>query len=309
MKPILRMRGSLSGDLIWPVTVTVVLLGIVTLAAVGSDIARGPASRSGRGHATTKLRYPGVGAKATPVLPPSGMHLVFNGTFGGTTLDTQVWNTCYWYSTGDAGCGHFGSYHENEWYLPSQDLVSNGVLNLVTSPTRTTGFDEHGEPEVFPCRSGMITTDPSFDFTYGYVQVVARMPKGENTWPALWMLPADHSADLPEIDIMEIVGADTSRPAMSFHPVVGPQYRIAASTADLSSGWHTFGLDWEPGSITWYIDGTSVFTVNAKSVPSQPMYFLANDAVTDMFRPLQLPSSCSATMSIRSVQIWQKVAG
>jgi beta-glucanase (GH16 family) len=308
MEPILPTHGS--GEIFRPVTILLIVLGIVALAAVGSHVGQEPATPSGPPPPPDpKLHYVGVGPKTTPPLPPPGMQLAFNASFSGTTLDTQVWSTCYWYSTGNSGCAHFGSYPENEWYLPSQDVVSNGVLNLVTSPTPTAGFNELGQPEVFPCRSGMITTDPSFAFTYGYVQVVARMPKGQNTWPALWMLPADHSDDLPEIDLMEIIGTATNRPAMSFHPVVGPQYRIAESTADLSSGWHTFGLDWEQGSITWYIDGTSVFSVTAKSVPSQPMYFLANDAITDAFRPLQLPSSCSATMSIKSVQVWQKVAG
>jgi beta-glucanase (GH16 family) len=146
--------------------------------------------------------------------------------------------------------------------------------------------------------------DPRFSFTYGYVQVVAHMPKGPNTWPALWLLPANHSTDLPEIDMVEIVGAQTNRPLVAFHPAVGPQQLLTAKTAYLSSGWHTFGLDWEPGSITWYIDKTAVFTTTV-NVPSQPMYLLANLAITNAFRPLQLPISCTSSLSIRSVKVWQ----
>jgi beta-glucanase (GH16 family) len=154
----------------------------------------------------------------------------------------------------------------------------------------------------------MVTTDPSFDFTYGYTQVVARIPNGRNTWPALWMLPANHALVLPEIDILEVIGAQTNRPAMAFHPKIGPQQRLVAKTAKLSSGWHTFGLSWEPGSITWYIDGKADFTVT-NDVPNQPMYLLANLAITNAFLPLKLPDSCSATMSIRSVKVWQRTPG
>jgi beta-glucanase (GH16 family) len=229
----------------------------------------------------------------------------FDATFTGSSLNTQVWNTCYWYAVGGVGCGHAGVYNEVQWYLPTQDQVSHGVLNLVASPTSTTGTNAQGDVQIYPCRSGMVTTDPNFDFTYGYLQVVARIPKGRNTWPALWMLPADHTTDLPEVDIMEIIGNTTSQPAMAFHPVVGPQRTIVAKTANLSSGWHTFGLNWEPGSLTWYVDGKAVFVVTTE-VPNQPMYFLASLAVTNGILPLNLPASCSSTLSIRSVEVWQK---
>jgi hypothetical protein len=35
------------------------------------------------------------------------------------------------------------------------------------------------------------------------------------------------------------------------------------------------------------------------------MYLLANLAITDAFHPLQLPASCSSSLSLRSVQVWQ----
>jgi beta-glucanase (GH16 family) len=82
-------------------------------------------------------------------------------------------------------------------------------------------------------------------------------------WPALWMLPANNAQVLPEIDLMEIIGTGTTQPLVSFHPATGPVENLGVKTSDLSSGWHTFGLDWEPGSLTWYIDGSAVFAVTA----------------------------------------------
>ena len=75
--------------------------------------------------------------------------------------------------------------------------------------------------------------------------------------------------------------------------------------ANLSDGWHTFSLLWTKTGITWYIDGVAVFAVT-NNVPNQPMFFLANLAITDAYQPLQLPSSCTTSLSIRSVKIWQK---
>jgi beta-glucanase (GH16 family) len=296
--------------LIHPLVLAIVALAIGGAIGLANKLAthaeKPPAGR----HAGSRDSKPGDGGlngAHAPTIPPPGMHLAFDATFTGSSLDTQVWSTCYWYATPGAGCGHSGAYNESEWYLPTQDQVSHGVLNLVTSPVSTPGANAQGQPELFPCASGMVTTNPYFDFTYGYLQVVARIPKGRNTWPALWMLPANHATDLPEIDIMEIIGTQTNRPAVAFNPVTGTQRRLVVDTSYLSSGWHTYGLDWEPGSLTWFIDGKAVFAVTSQ-VPDQPMYLLANLAITNAFLPLRLPSSCTSSMSIRSVEVWQKTS-
>ena len=151
----------------------------------------------------------------------------------------------------------------------------------------------------------MVTTEPSFNCTYGYVRIVARLPKDPNAWPAFWMLPSDHATVLPEIDIMEMLGRTSDHPFVTFHPATGIQQQRDLTTADLSSGWHTFGLDWEPGSLTWYVDGNAVLAVTA-NVPNQPMYLLADLALTNVVAALELPGGCSASLVIRSVQVWQK---
>jgi beta-glucanase (GH16 family) len=302
------------GTLFEPVTFAVVALSIAALAGLGSYWATSghTAAPAHTPAAITPSPSPATSPSPTtttstttpPVLPPPGSHLTFNATFTGSSLDTATWATCYWYVSAGSGCTHLGLYPEQEWYLPSQDQVSDGVLHLVASPQSVTGTTADGQPKVFPCRSGMITTDPSYEFTYGYVQVVAQLPNSANTWPALWMLPADNAQVLPEIDLIELVGTQATRALVTFHPTVGPQQNLQVKTADLASGWHTFGLDWEPGSLTWYIDGRAVFSVTA-NVPTQPMYLLADLAITNEFHPLVLPGSCTGSLSIRSVQVWQ----
>jgi beta-glucanase (GH16 family) len=287
---------------IHPVALVVIALGVGSLVGLSGHWASGGKASAGQ---ATRSRASSL--DNAPNIPPPGTHVTFDASFTGSALNTKVWSNCYWYATSDAGCGHSGVYNEVQWYLPAQDHVADGQLNLVASPTSTPGTNAQGDDQVYPCRSGMVTTDPGFVFTYGYLQVVARIPQGRNTWPALWMLPANHATDLPEIDIMEIIGSVTNQPDLAFHPAVGKTRTMVAQTADLSSGWHTFGLNWEPGSLTWYIDGKSEFVVTSQ-VPDQPMYFLANLAVTNAILPLQLPESCTATMSIRSVKVWQKNA-
>jgi beta-glucanase (GH16 family) len=203
------------------------------------------------------------------------MSLAFNAGFAGSTLDSSVWDTCYEWYVASVGCTSF-STGETEWYLPSQVQVSGDALHLVADATPTQGTDASGAPETYPYTSGMVTTFSSFNFTYGYVQVVARIPGGTGTWPAIWMLP-ENGAWPPEIDIMENYGS---------------------TPTDLTSGWHTYGLLWEPGSLTWYLDGKVVFTYTGVGVPSQPMYLLANLAIDGA-------AASGASFDIQSTQIYQ----
>jgi hypothetical protein len=84
-----------------------------------------------------------------PQLPPTGSDLTFNATFAGSNLDTSVWDTCYWYGLPGEGCGHFGAYAKDEWYLPSQDQVFDGALHLAASHRRPRGQTHRDNPRPF----------------------------------------------------------------------------------------------------------------------------------------------------------------
>ncbi len=206
-----------------------------------------------------------------------------------------MWSTCYW-----SGCTNYGNAQEEEWYEASQDQVSGGALHLVANQTPTTGTDQTGAPKTYPYASGIVTTFSSYSFTYGYVQIVATIPGGAGTWPALWLLPADKSWP-PEIDIMENWGsARTESDTFHWGPWQNPkqQQKQVTSSSALTDGWHTYGLAWAPGSLTWYLDGKVVDTYTGSSVPNSPMYFLANLAIDG-------PAASGTSFNIKSVQVWQ----
>lgn len=227
--------------------------------------------------------------------PTAGLSLAFNGT----SLDTSTWQTCYWWVSAGSGCTNFGNPQEEEWYLASQDIFSGGAFHLVETQTPTQGWTKSGAPETYPYRSGIVTTYSSFNFTYGYVQVTARIPGGTGTWPTLWLLPAN-KAWPPEIDIMENWGSSnqiqcTVHWGTSSNPQQADQQ--VTSSSDLTSGWHTYGLLWQRGSLTWYLDGKVVDTYTGSAVPNQPMYFLANLAIDG-------PATSGSSFDIQSVQIY-----
>jgi len=237
-----------------------------------------------------------AGAQAARAVPPQQGQLVFSASFPGTTLNSSTWDTCYpW--MGQTGCTNFGNANEQEWYLPSQVHVQNGQLALVAQQTRTAGYDKYGNPKTYACRSGMVTTYPGFQFQYGEVQVVARLPFGTGLWPAIWLLPSNFAWP-PEIDIMEHYGTAATATA-TLHTAQGTQQAGTVYFPQAGTGWHTYTLYWTPSSISVYYDSTLVLSTTT-GIPQQSMYILLDLANYQSGR-----GSCSGTMYIQSVKVFQ----
>jgi beta-glucanase (GH16 family) len=265
----------------------------------------------------------GVGTRGAPVVPRtsmpasagnagpapngsdatwSGMRLVFHATFQGSSLDHAIWTTCYPWHDSPVGCTNYGN-PEYQWFLPAQVQVAHEALRLVASREPTHGYSATGNPEMYGWRSGMVTTYGSFSFTYGYVQFRARVASGAGFWSALWMLPVNLSWP-PEIDVVEILGGNPTQPSYFYHPPGVAMFEggfASRPIANLSKGWHTFGVDWQPGSITWYTDGHRVYQYRGPT-PNTPMYLLADLAVTV---GISSSSPSHAALYIKSVRVYQ----
>ena len=245
---------------------------------------------------------PGPNMVPRPVLGPN-WHLVYNPKFAGTHLDTTKWNTCYpWVPDPAAGCTNFGNKKEQEWYLPGQDRVSNKTLSLVAQPKRTVGTGRAGHKKIYHCRSGMVTSDKSFTFKYGYVRIVARVTENPGLWSAIWLGAASFKWP-PEIDLVEAYGLPGVKAGVNFHAGHhhGAHVSLSATQAKgLTKGWHTFSLLWTYHKLVWYVDGHSVLVVR-RYIPHEPMYLIAN--VADYATPAGF---CDGRMLVRSVQVWKR---
>jgi beta-glucanase (GH16 family) len=223
--------------------------------------------------------------------------LVFSDEFNGTSLDTTKWNTCLWWAGTDNGCANSGDGSIN-YYLPYE--VSDGVscpadtlvdtLCVDLTAENKTVTDSDGKPYNYV--SGMIATDRTgsqtvdkLAYTYGYMEIRAKLPAGWGYWPGFWLATSDHSWP-PELDAMESNGGTPHTITMTIHyPNGTPSGGQDSSNyydpnVDFTNGYHTFGLDWEPNAITWYIDGVvrKTFT-NTSDIPNIPMNVMANLAI------------------------------
>ncbi|MGB1451152.1 MAG: glycoside hydrolase family 16 protein, partial [Marinirhabdus sp.] len=124
-----------------------------------------------------------------------GETLIFEENFNGNTLNASHWN----YELGD-GCPNLCGWGNNErqQYTKKNVEVANG--NLTITATKQGGVYQ----------SGRITTKNKVEFTYGTIEIRAKLPKGNGLWPALWMLGSNIGTlgwpACGEIDIMEYVG-------------------------------------------------------------------------------------------------------
>lgn len=219
------------------------------------------------------------------VLSYEGYNLKWEDNFDGTELDRNNWNV---------------ELHEKGWvnnelqtYVDSEEniIVKDGKL-ILKPVTKNAKKQEY--------TSGRVNTQNKHDFKYGLFECLAKVPKGKGFLPAFWMMPTDESfyGQWPccgEIDIMEVVGSDTSKAFGTVHygsPHAESQGSIVLGDNAFSDEFHLFSCEWEPGKLTWYVDGKKIHTENdwftategKKTLPypapfNQPFYLILNLAV------------------------------
>ncbi|MHB1323018.1 MAG: glycoside hydrolase family 16 protein [Coriobacteriia bacterium] len=204
-----------------------------------------------------------VQSACIPRYQPKGA-LIFEEDFAGEAVDLRRWQTeMAWgrYTTGQL-----------EHYDPSALLVRDGGLTIVAS--EDTWRDR-------PYRSGVIATFGRHEFTYGYFEIRARMPKGRGLWPAFWLRASDSDSGA-EIDVVEFLGHEPRTVHMALHyDTAGgghlePQHSFTGP--DFTADHHTYAIDWSPDAVVWYIDGVERWR-RTEGVPSEPMYLIANLSV------------------------------
>jgi beta-glucanase (GH16 family) len=236
--------------------------------------------------------------------------MLLDDEFAGSSLNTKLWYTCYNWAAPGQGCSNNGGL-ELEWYEPGNVAIEGGYANLVARrQTREKGF---------PYTSGLIetggtpTTKATFAFLYGYAEIRARLPRGTGMWPAFWLLQTNNAWP-PEIDIMEWQGVAPKGDVVTIHwkDAAGNHQQnssVYLAAAPLWRSYHTYGVDWEPDAVTWYLDGVAIKRFAQREwIPKLPMYVILNLAIGG-WEPHQLhpsPNSFPATFSIDYVRVWNK---
>lgn len=266
---------------------TVSAKGVVKAIAPGTATITAKAADGSGKKATCKVT---VNKKVTVEnkYESQGYKLLWHDEFDGTELNRDIWNV---------------ELHEPGWvnnelqsYVDSEDniKVKNGTL-IISSKKKV---NEDGS---ISYTSGRVNTQNKQDFKYGRVQFRAKVPTGKGYLPAAWMMPTNESlyGQWPrcgEIDVMEVLGDNTYTTYGTIH--YGNPHSESQGKYTLSNGksfadsYHVFTCDWEPGKITWYVDGVKMHeendwysttagkgTVTYPAPFDQPFYVILNLAV------------------------------
>jgi beta-glucanase (GH16 family) len=233
---------------------------------IGTQLATGTIlTEDGTNFITSNTGY------STPLTYP-GMTLIWSDEFSGNSLDANVWN----YEIGN-GSGGWGN-NELEYYTNSSKntLVSNGNLIIEARKESMGGFNY---------TSARLTTQNKKTFTYGRVDMRAKLPKGKGIWPALWMLGSNiNSVGWPasgEIDIMELLGHEITKSygtlhygaSSATHGQKGNSYILSSS--NFYDQFHVFSMEWKQDQIKLYVDDNLYLTVNKTDLGSSPYPFNA----------------------------------
>jgi beta-glucanase (GH16 family) len=216
--------------------------------------------------------------------------LTFDDEFNSLSLwngKSGTWDTDYWYQPLHGKGGSLQSNGEQEWYINSNDPETRSVKPWRVSNGTLTITGKRAERDIQPLiyhykyTSGELNSYHSFSQLYGYFEMRAKLPKGQGIWPAFWML-AENGSWPPEIDIMEVLGSSPTTLYTSAHIEQNNQevnYGTAVTVPDTSEGFHTYAVDWEPNTITWYFDDKQVYQIPTPPTLNVPMYIECNLAL------------------------------
>lgn len=189
--------------------------------------------------------------------------LVWSEEFNGTSLNSEIWEPQI--GTGTAyGLPSGWGNNERQYYTnrPENLTVSNGVLRITARAENYMGSQY---------TSARIRTAGRFEFVYGRIEALIRIPSGQGIWPAFWLLPTNSPyggwAASGEIDIMESTNiADRIYGTIHYgapYPGNTSNGGSFAPGIDFSAAPHLYAVEWDPDQIRWYVDSQLIHSVNS----------------------------------------------
>ncbi|MET0425031.1 MAG: discoidin domain-containing protein [Actinoplanes sp.] len=275
----------------------------------------GTARSSAYGYSLWEFSIYGTGGN--PTAPPAkpadptfpATRLVFADEFNGAAgskPDGSKW-------TMDPGVPQNG---EVQYYTPNSENASmNGSGSLVIEARKQ---DYQGRQYT----SHRMNTGTKFSAQYGRFEARIKVPKGNGLWPAFWMMGEDFLSGRPwpyngEIDIMEVLGRNTSEAYSTLHAPAyngGGGYGQKYATVDLSQDYHVWAAEWDSKGIRFFLDGRLVFDANKETVENtrgpwifdHKFYLILNLAVGGDFPgPIDATTPFPSQMLVDYVRVYQ----
>jgi beta-glucanase (GH16 family) len=228
--------------------------------------------------------------------------------------------------------GSNGEQFNNESQIYTNRLnnsfVENGALNIVAIKENYTDPNQPNFPKTYTSAR----LNSKFAFTYGRVDVRAKLPSGNGTWPAIWTLGKNINENggywdnqgfgttpwpaCGEIDIMEhgLGAVNHTSSALHTPSSSGNTVNVASQViSDVANNYHIYSLNWSPNQITFLVDEVGYYTYkpSVKDSKTWPFdldqYILLNIAMGGYAGTID-PSFTQSPMIIDYVRVYQNNA-
>lgn len=223
-------------------------------------------------------------AEITPVVG-EGWELVWSDEFEGDEIDLTKW-------THETNCWGGGN-NEHQCYTdrPDNSFVRDGNLVIHAKEEEFSGPAEPLElggdvsETTQPYTSARLRSAEGAAWTYGRIEISARVPGGQGIWPAIWMMPQEARyggwAASGEIDIFEAVNLGTEPEPTTVHGTLhyGGEWPANTSSGtsyvpptDPQEQFHTYAIEWAAGEIRWFVDDVHFATQTSAGWYSEPAW-------------------------------------
>ena len=157
---------------------------------------------------------------------------------------------------------------------------------------------------------------------YGYFEVRMAWDPAVGAWPAIWMRPIQYTEnpgiEAGELDIYEGQGATPN----IFY---GTIHDWSASGVDTNNGndnsymlpsyinvtnYHTYGVLWVPGQVTWYFDNREVLSAATYPIFDEQDYFLIlgmQEGANGSYGNMQGVTASTMSMNVQWVHVFQNL--
>ena len=251
---------------------------------------------------------------------PTGFQLVWGDEFDQDgAVDAEKWHHQTQFPRGTSW--HNG---EKQAYTDRIDnsYVADGYLHIVAIRE---DYTSEGVTKAYTSAR----LNSKFAFTYGRVEVRAKLAMGLGVWPAIWTLgqditekggywePTHGTAGWPaigEIDIMEHWGDNPQVIQAALHTPSskGNTVNVKAITGeDVGNTFHVYSMEWTPDQIDFFYDDKVFYTYrpeekNKDTWPfDSPQYLLLNVAMGGTHRVID-PDFTQSELVIDYVRVYQK---
>ena len=176
-----------------------------------------------------------------------------------------------------------GSWFNNEvqHYTDRIDnaYISDGTLKIAAKKEGYTAFNSTKSYTSARLNS-------KFSFTYGRIEVRAKLPEAGGTWPAIWTLGSNITSvgwpSCGEIDIMEHVGNNVGAISSALHTPSSNGNTVNIGRIDIpdaTTAFHVYAVDWTAEKMDFYVDDTLYYTFNPEVKNSSTWPFDANQFI------------------------------